>query len=207
MNQTQVAEILVKTGCLALSPMEPFTYASGLKGPIYCDNRKIISHVEERRKIVDAFIKVIEKHDLTNTHFIAGLATGGIAHSAWIAEKMDKPMVYLRAKAKNHGRKNSIEGDYKEGQSALLIEDLVNQGSSLEAAVKGAREFGLVVEHCISIVDYKMDAAKRRLEKLNLNLISLTDLDAIVKMAQKKQGLTDEEVSLIYRWQDDPINW
>lgn len=207
MNQMEIAEILVQTGCLAINPREPFTYASGLKGPIYCDNRKILSHVKERKMIVEAFLKVISDNKLEGYDHIAGLATGGIAHSAWIADILEKPMLYLRPKAKNHGKKNTIEGDYSEGQSALLIEDLVNQGSSLEAAVVGAREFGLNVDTCISIVDYEMEGAKNRLEKLDIKLYSLTSINAIVEMARDKQGLSDEEVALIYRWRENPIKW
>lgn len=206
MIKKQVAEILLSVGCLQIEPTNPFTYASGLKGPIYCDNRKILSHVIERNKIIDIFIESIKSSGFKYDH-LAGLATAGIPHAAFLAQRMDESLIYIRSKPKGHGKGNQVEGDYKKGQDIILVEDLVNQASSLLEAVEGAKTAGLNPIACFSIVDYQMEAAKERLEKINLPLVSLTDFSTISLKALELGLITDDEYKRLLDWQKDPKSW
>ncbi len=202
----KVSRILISNSCVQFSPAKPFTYASGLVGPIYCDNRRLLSFVEDRKKIVELFCDVIdssgEKYDL-----VAGLATAGIPHAAFIANSKNMPMIYIRSSAKKHGKENQVEGVYSNGDRVILIEDLVNQAKSLEEAVLGARAVGLVVESCFAIVDYEMAWAKERIDRLGIKLYSLTNLTALVEVA-KEMGLIDKSgQDLIAKWHQYPTDW
>jgi orotate phosphoribosyltransferase len=206
MDKNEIATILLEKDCLKVQPSSPFTYASGLKGPMYCDNRKILAHVSERTKIIDAFVKLIEKLDL-KFDSLCGLATAGIPHGALIAERLKKPFIYVRSKPKGHGQQNQVEGHYSLNENTLLIEDLVNQGKSLEEAVLGIREAGLCPVACLSIVDYAMSNAKKRLVKLNLELYSLTDFNSIIDSAKKLKLIQSEEKKTLIAWQQNPESW
>ncbi|MDH5580437.1 MAG: orotate phosphoribosyltransferase [Bdellovibrionales bacterium] len=201
-----VAKLLLDVGCVKISPSKPFTYASGLKGPIYCDNRKILSHPKSRAEIVGNLKELVVSLDLDFDHF-AGLATAGIPHAAFLAHELNKSMVYVRSKPKGHGKGNQVEGDYKEGDKVLLVEDLVNQASSLVDAVNGVKKEGLEVVGCVCIVDYQMDAAKKRLEDMGIKLFSLTNFENLVKVLNEKSQLTEQENELLISWHKDPKNW
>lgn len=201
-----IAKALINKGCVKLSPENPFLYASGLKGPIYCDNRLILSHVEFRDKIISAFIETIKTHSLS-FDLIGGIATAGIPHAAMIADRIQAPMVYVRPKPKDHGKKNQVEGDYKQNQSVILVEDLVNQGSSLAEAMEGVKGAGLISTHCLCIVDYQMKESIRRLQELGLNLLSLTDFEHIVRAARELDFIKDEGKKLLMEWHSDPKGW
>jgi orotate phosphoribosyltransferase len=206
MDKIQIATILLEKDCLKVSPKEPFIYASGLKGPMYCDNRKILAHPKERTDIINAFVKLIEKLDL-KFDSICGLATAGIPHGALIAERLNKPFIYVRSKPKEHGKGNQVEGHYQKNEKTLLIEDLVNQGKSLEEAVLGIREVGLNPIACLSIVDYEMQNARRRLEELNLKLYSLTDFASIISSAESLNLIESNELKSLIAWQQNPEDW
>lgn len=206
MIKEEVAEILLSVGCLQLEPTNPFTYASGLKGPIYCDNRKILSHVKERNQIVNFFIDELQESNFEYDH-LAGLATAGIPLASFMAHEMEKSLIYVRSKPKGHGKGNQVEGDYKEGQNIILIEDLVNQASSLLEAVEGAKSAGLNPVACFSIVDYQMEIAQERLDKIRLPLISLTDFSTISLKAKDLGQISGEEYERLLAWQKDPKNW
>ncbi len=201
-----IAKALINKGCVKLQPQNPFTYASGLKGPIYCDNRLILSHVEFRDQIIEAFITTIRQHQL-DFDLIGGIATAGIPHAAMIADRIKAPMVYVRPKPKEHGKKNQVEGDYKANQSVILVEDLVNQGSSLSEAMMGVKDAGLVASCCLCIVDYQMQEASKRLKELSLNLFSLTDFEHIVEAALELQFISAEGKKLLNDWHADPKGW
>ncbi|MBT7609735.1 MAG: orotate phosphoribosyltransferase [Bacteriovoracaceae bacterium] len=206
MDKLTIAKILLQKDCLRVRPKSPFTYASGLKGPMYCDNRKILAHVEERSQIIDAFIKLIKKLNL-EFDSLCGLATAGIPFAALIAERLNKPFIYVRSKPKAHGQRNQVEGYYRPNEKTLLIEDLVNQGKSLEEAVVGIREAGLNAIACLSIVDYKMINAKKRLEELSLSLYSLTDFQNIIESAESLKLIQSDEKATIIAWQQSPEFW
>jgi orotate phosphoribosyltransferase len=206
MEKNKVAELLMELQAIQISIKNPFTYASGLKGPIYCDNRKLISHVNARRKVVEAFVQKIKNSGLQFDK-VAGLATAGIPHAAWISEKMSLPMIYVRGKPKEHGKKSQIEGDFTRGDKIILIEDLVNQGSSLESATLALNEAGLDIVACFCIVSYQMKSMEKLLKNLNLSLFSLTDFSSILEVSKGYFKLTEEEVSDLVRWQQNPESW
>ncbi|TDJ04817.1 MAG: orotate phosphoribosyltransferase [Deltaproteobacteria bacterium] len=201
-----IAQILMSINCLQVSPKNPFSYASGLKGPIYCDNRKALSHVLERKKIVEGLLQQI-KDSGVKFDSVCGLATAGIPHAAWVAEKLDLPMIYVRGKAKEHGKKNQIEGDFKAGDKVILIEDLVNQGSSLRTAVEALQGAGLEPQACFCIVNYEMKAVNEMLPKLGISLYSLTDFTTILRVAKNTLNLTDKDLQTLKNWHDDPKAW
>lgn len=201
-----IARGLVEMGCVKLSPQNPFTYASGLKGPIYCDNRLILSHVDFRKKIIQSFLEVMKKHG-EGTDLIGGIATAGIPYAAFIADRLNLPMVYVRPKAKEHGKKNQVEGDYHPNQSVLLVEDLVNLGSSLADAMNGILEAGLNSTQCLCIVDYQNQSAQKRLKELSLSLHSLTDFEHLVLAALELRFIDPAGKKLLMDWHDDPKEW
>lgn len=201
-----IAKALIQKGCVKLSPENPFAYASGLKGPIYCDNRLILSHVEFRDQIIEAFIQTIKLHKL-DFDLVGGIATAGIPHAAMIADRLKAPMVYVRPKPKEHGKKNQVEGDYQSNQSVILVEDLVNQGSSLADAMIGVRGADLISTHCLCIVDYQMPEAVRRMQDLSMQLLSLTDFDHILEAALELKFIESTGKKLLMDWHADPKGW
>ncbi|WP_164848362.1 orotate phosphoribosyltransferase [Halobacteriovorax sp. HLS] len=205
-REKEVAKILLDNNCLQLSPSEPFTYASGLKGPIYCDNRKLLSFVEARSRIVQHFVETINESGIKFDQ-LAGLATAGIPHCAFIANELSVPMIYIRGKAKGHGKQNQIEGSFKKGQSILLVEDLINQGKSLEDAIIAALAEGLVPVGVVSIVTYEMQKSKEILSKYKIPLISLTNFSDIVSLALEQNVISTDELNMLTSWQLDPANW
>lgn len=200
------AKLLLSLGCVQVSPEKPYTYASGLMGPIYTDNRQILSFVAERLEVAEGLVDLLRENSL-NFDSIAGLATAGIPHGMLVSHMMGAPFIYIRGKAKGHGKGNLIEGKYKKGDRIILVEDLVNQGSSLDSAIIGAKEAGLIPVACVSIVDYQMPAAIEVLKKHDLPLFSLTNFSQISHAAASENGLSKESVQLLDRWHKDPANW
>lgn len=206
LSPLEMATLLLKTGCVQVNAKEPFTYASGLKGPIYCDNRLLLGQVEARRQVVASLVEITRKESM-DFDAIAGLATAGIPYAAWMAEILEKPMLYIRGKKKDHGKSRQVEGPFNLGSKALLVEDLVNQASSLEDATLGARGEGLVVSDVLCLVDYQMKTARERVERLSLNLISLTKFEMILEAAGNLGLLNDSEQKLLRSWQENPAQW
>jgi orotate phosphoribosyltransferase len=205
-REIEVASILLKNKCLQLSPSDPFTYASGLKGPIYCDNRQLLSLVEARDKVIEHFCAAIKESGWTYDH-LAGLATAGIPHCAIMAERLNSSMIYIRGKAKEHGKQNQVEGKFKPGQKIVLIEDLINQGKSLEDAIVAATEAGLEPVGVMSIVTYEMEKAQDVLNKYKLPLISLTNFSSITSLALEQNDISADELNMLISWLSDPKSW
>lgn len=201
-----IARNLINLGAVKFSPQNPFSYASGLKGPIYCDNRIILSHTEFRDQVIESFIKVIKQNQL-EYDLLGGIATAGIPHAAIVADRLKKPMVYVRPKAKEHGRKNQVEGDYKPHQKVILFEDLVNQGASLVDAMAGVTSAELECDACLCVVDYEMQSAKERLNDLSIKLFSLTDFTSLTKQAFELNLIDLEGLNLLKEWHADPKAW
>ncbi len=201
-----IARNLINLGAVKFSPQNPFTYASGLKGPIYCDNRIILSHVEFRDRVIESFIEIIKQNRL-EFDLLGGIATAGIPHAAIVADRMKRPMVYVRPKAKEHGRKNQMEGDYKPGQKVILFEDLVNQGASLVDAMAGVTSAELKCEACLCVVDYEMHGAKAKLNDLSMKLFSLTDFTSLTNQAFELNLIDREGLNLLRQWHADPKAW
>jgi orotate phosphoribosyltransferase len=202
----EIAKMLIKCGCVKLSPSKPFLYASGLKGPIYCDNRLILGHVEFRDLVISKFVEIIKSKQM-GFDLIGGIATAGIPYAAFISDRIKSPMIYIRPKAKEHGKNNQIEGQYVQGQSVILVEDLVNQGSSLLDARDAILRAGLNTSDCLCIVDYQMPEAQMRIKDLSINLHSLTDFDHLIDAAIELEFIDIYEKKLLTDWHSNPKEW
>lgn len=201
----EIALRLLQINAIKLSPQNPFTWASGIKSPIYCDNRLVLSYPDIRRSIIEAFAglaETFEPYDL-----IAGVATAGIAHGALLAQHLDKPFAYVRSKPKGHGRQNMIEGLIKEGQRILVIEDLISTGGSSLAAVHALRERGCKVVATLAIFQYNFEQAAMRFKEADCPFETLTDYKALLSAARTQSMFGDDELSLLEKWYQDPHNW
>ncbi len=202
----QVAKILLELNAITLNPKKPFKYASGIISPVYTDCRVLMAYPDKRREIRDLYIEAIKKSGV-KFDVVAGTATAGIPHAAWIADKLNLPMVYVRGKAKDHGKENLMEGIIKESQKAIVIEDLVSTGESAINSVKAVRGAGGQIEYVFSIITYGMEKAKISFDENQLKLISLTTFADVVKAAQEMGQISKEEISTILDWTQDPANW
>ncbi len=201
-----IASDLLRIGAVKFSVDPPFTWTSGLRSPIYCDNRMTIGHVDVRRRIIRAFQDVITARGVA-PEVIAGTATAGIPHAAWLAEAMSLPMVYVRSKPKAHGTGSRIEGPVLEGARVLVIEDLVSTGgSSIDAAI-ALEEAGFVVEGIVSIFTYGLPVATTAFETAGITLHSLTDIETLMDQAARMNLLEPASMQEIRRWKDDPQGW
>jgi orotate phosphoribosyltransferase len=202
--KTDIARILLEIAAVRLSPKEPFTFTSGLKSPIYIDNRLVISYPEERKEIVKYMSEKAKELDFD---VVGGVATAGIHWAAWLSAMLDKPMVYIRDKAKSHGRQNQIEGLLKPGQKVLLIEDHVSTGKSSLDAVRVVREAGGIAEACIAITTYEFSEADALFAKERCRLITLTDFTSIIEQAVEMQYLSAKDKERVLEWSKSPKNW
>jgi len=202
----EVAELLLKAEAILLRPQQPFKFSSGILSPIYCDNRLLLSKVEQREKIVDYYVKKIEESGI-ETEVIAGVATASIPWAALIAEKLKKPMIYIRKAAKDHGRENLIEGGLEKGQKVLVVEDLVSTGGSSLSSVEAVRNEGAVVEKCLAIFTYEMEKAKKGFEEANCELITLSNFSTLIDVAAKKGYIKEEEIEMLKEWSKNPEEW
>lgn len=200
------ANLLLSLECVQVSPENPYTYASGLVGPIYTDNRQIMGHVPERLEVAQGLVDLIRESGV-KFDSVAGMATAGIPHGMLVAHILGVPFCWVRSKAKEHGKSKQVEGKFKEGDKIILVEDLVNQGSSLDKAVVGAKDAGLDPTGCFCIVDYQMSAAQEVLKKHDIPLFSLTNFTYISHAAKAEHGLSAEAQALLEKWQKDPANW
>ena len=197
MSGKEVAKILLKQKAVLLRPEKPFTWASGIKSPIYTDNRKLISTVAEREKIVDELISLIkiEKFDV-----IAGTATAGIPWAAFVAQKLKKPMIYVRSKPKEHGTGSSIEGGLKRGQRVVVVEDLISTGGSSLAVIDEVRKAGGIVTLCVGIFSYGFKSATMGFDKAKVRLVTLTDFTGLIQEALKEKYISEKQKSLVESW-------
>ncbi len=201
-----VAKILLELKAVSLNAEKPFRYASGILSPVYTDCRVLMAYPDKRRRIRDFYIETIKKSGVS-FNVVAGTATAGIPHAAWIADELNLPMVYVRGKAKDHGKENLMEGIIKPGQKAIVIEDLVSTGESAINSVKAVREAGGEVSHIFSIITYGLDKAQKNFEDNGLKLISLTSFQDLVEVAQKIGYINKEDLQTILDWTADSQNW
>ncbi len=202
----KVAKILLELNAISLNPKKPFKYASGMLSPVYTDCRVLMAYPDKRREIRDLYIEAIKKSGV-KFDVVAGTATAGIPHAAWIADKLNLPMVYVRGKAKDHGKENLMEGIIKKGQKVIVIEDLVSTGESAINSVQAIREAGGQISHVFSIITYGMKKASDNFKDNNLELISLTTFADVVKAAQEMGYINKEEISVILDWINNPRDW
>jgi orotate phosphoribosyltransferase len=195
---TTINQHLLQIGAVKLSPNEPFTWASGKKSPIYCDNRLTLSYPEVRRLICQSFVDKI-KENFKDVEVIAGVATGGIAHGALVAEALGLPMIYVRDKPKGHGRMNLIEGHLEAGKRVVVIEDLISTGGSSLKAVEGIRESGGNVLGLLAIFTYGFEAANKAFEAANCPFDTLTNFQSLLQEL-KSQNALEAEISFMENW-------
>jgi len=201
-----IARELLQIKAIKLSPANPFTWASGWKSPIYCDNRKILSFPKVRDIVKKAFAeKLKEIYGMPDV--IAGVATGAIAHGVLVAELLDIPFVYVRSSSKAHGLSNQIEGELKSGQKVVVIEDLVSTGGSSLKAVEALRNAAVEVLGMLAIFSYGFDVAKENFEKANCRLDTLTDYFTLIEIAVDNEYILPEEMKTLQVWRKDPESW
>jgi len=202
---TELAQSLLKIKAVKLQVSDPFTWASGMRSPIYCDNRITLAYPAVRDMIKHAFayqIKEFEKVDA-----IVGVATAGIAHGALLADQLDLPFAYVRSKAKAHGRQNLIEGELKEGQSVVVIEDLISTGGSSLQAVEALRAHNINVIAVGSIFDYGFNLSRENFGKAKCPYFSLSNYQTLTEEAEKIEYITSQEKSTLSDWNKDPKSW
>jgi orotate phosphoribosyltransferase len=202
----KVAEFLLQIKAIELSPEKPFTWASGWKSPIYCDNRKTLSYPKIRTYIRQQFVAII-RENFGKPDVIAGVATGGIAIGALVAEEMGLPFVYIRSEAKGHGLQNRIEGVIEKGQSVVVIEDLVSTGKSSLSAVDALQEAEAELKGMVAIFTYGFDAGKKAFSERKVKLFTLTDYDKLLKQATASRYITESQVETLKAWKNNPAEW
>lgn len=205
-TESMVAKLLLKSGAVILRPQTPFRFASGIFSPIYCDNRLLLSKPNERKLLRDFYVRKIKK-EAVEADVIAGIATASIPWAALVAEKLKKPLIYIRKEAKDHGKENLIEGGLEPGQKVLVIEDLVSTGGTSLSSVMAARKEGAVVEKCLAIFTYEMEIAKKGFEEAKCALLTLSNFSTLVKVAAKKGYIKEEEISMLKEWSHNPAEW
>lgn len=201
-----VAEKLLQVNAIKLHPENPFTWASGWKSPIYCDNRKVLSFPFIRDFIKSEMCNVIFEK-FPDVEMLAGVATAGIAWGAMAADQLKLPYVYVRPKPKEHGLGNQIEGFYEKGQKTVVIEDLVSTGKSSLQVVDVLKEQGLDVIGMVSIFTYGFAVATEAFNKTSLKYYSLTDYPTLIELALKKGMVPAAQQEILLKWRDDPANW
>ena len=200
------AEKLLKIKAIKLQPDSPFTWASGWKSPFYCDNRKTLSYPDLRSFVKTELSRVIMEN-FEDVDAIAGVATGAIPQGALVADVLNKPFVYVRSKPKDHGLENLIEGELKPGMKVVVVEDLISTGGSSLKAVDAIRNNGCEVIGMVAAYTYGFDAAKEAFKKANVQLITLTNYEAVLDVALKTGYITENQVSVLNTWRKDPSQW
>jgi len=200
----KVAASLLEIKAIKLSPSEPFTWASGLKSPIYCDNRLLLSYPKTRSLVIDAFADHINQYKVD---MIAGVATAGIAHGVLLAQKLDLPFVYVRSKAKGHGRQNQIEGELTTRDNVLMIEDLISTGGSVIAAAEALRAEDVNISAACAIFSYGFDKAADNFEKAQLPFSTITEYHTMLDVALEKNYISEAEQEMLAEWRLDPAKW
>jgi orotate phosphoribosyltransferase len=202
----KVADYLLQIKAIKLQPSNPFTWASGWKSPIYCDNRKTLSFPEVRSFIRDAFVFTVR--DLyPDTDIIAGVATGAIAHGVLVAEKLGLPFVYVRSEAKTHGLGNQIEGYYEKGKKVVVIEDLISTGGSSLSAVRALREAGCDVLGMVAIFTYGFRKSEEQFTSEGCDLSTLSNYNTLIECAVRSGYIGDTEIHTLQQWRTDPSVW
>ncbi|MES2588349.1 MAG: orotate phosphoribosyltransferase [Bacteroidota bacterium] len=202
----KLAEFLLQIKAIKLQPASPFTWASGWKSPIYCDNRKTLSFPKVRTYIRQSFSEMINEK-FGKPDLIAGVATGGIAHGVLVAQELGIPFVYVRSTPKAHGLGNQIEGYFEENQTVVVVEDLISTGGSSLEAVKALRDAGLNVKGLAAIFTYGFEEAKNNFKKVKCEFETLTNYEFLMEQAVKKKYINEADVESLKEWNKNPSEW
>jgi len=205
-REKQIAKKLLEIRAVHLRPEEPFTWTSGLRSPIYCDNRMTMSYPEVRKMIAESFAKVIQEK-YSEAEVVAGTATAGIPHAAWVADLLGLPMIYVRDKAKGHGRNNQIEGVLKAGQKVVVIEDLISTGGSSIKAADAVKEAGGEVLSVLAIFSYQFAKAENAFVQAGYPFETMSNYTALLEQAKEDGILQDEQVNELAQWRLDPESY
>lgn len=198
-QQHEIAAALLSIGAVELRPKSPFTWTSGIKSPIYCDNRLTMSSPTVRKQIAEALATNIREF-FPETNVVAGTATAGIPHAAWVSDVLNLPMVYVRSKAKEHGRGNQIEGKIEAGQKVIVVEDLISTGGSSIDAVHALEKQGCEVLGVVCIFTYHLKRADELFEEAGIPYVSLTNFDALIEEATVAKQISDEDKPQLIEW-------
>jgi orotate phosphoribosyltransferase len=197
----ETAAILLRLGAVSINTREPFTYTSGIKSPIYTDNRLLISYPEDRRRITKFLVAAADEAvGLANIDLVAGTATAGIPFAAWLADSLQRPMVYVRGSTKGHGMGRQIEGRLVPKQRAIVVEDLITTGGSSLATADALSAHGAIVSCCLAIFSYGLAGARRAYEKRDILLVALTTLDVLLEVAVASNYITQADAATVSTW-------
>jgi orotate phosphoribosyltransferase len=202
----KTAELLLQIKAIKLQPNDPFTWASGWKSPIYCDNRTTLSFVNIRNFLRESLAKTVEEK-YGKPDVIAGVATGAIAIGVLVAQELGIPFVYVRPEPKKHGRQNQIEGFLEKGQSVVVIEDLISTGKSSLNAVKALKEADATVKGMVAIFSYGFEFAKKNFETADVDLTTLSDYTNLLEQAVETNYINDKELETLQKWSENPSKW
>ncbi len=205
MISEKIAQDLLQIKAIKLNPQKPFTWASGLKSPIYCDNRIVLSYPNLRSEIIDAYIESARQY--VPFDLVAGVATAGIAHGALIADRLELPMIYIRSEAKKHGMGNQIEGYFEVGQKAIIIEDLLSTGGSSIKAVKAFQDAGGVVAGVVAIFTYGFSICTNTFNEAQIPFTTITDYANLIRIALQTGYINEADHELLMSWNGDPQAW
>ncbi|NCU16221.1 orotate phosphoribosyltransferase [Pallidibacillus pasinlerensis] len=205
-TQQFLADKLLEIGAVSLSPNDPYTWASGIKSPIYCDNRLTLGYPTLRKEIAKEMTKLIKTH-FSDVQLIAGTATAGIPHAAWVSDIMNLPLCYVRSSSKGHGKQNQIEGHYFDGQKAVVIEDLISTGKSSVQAAIALKDAGVEVLGVVSIFTYELPEAVDQFEQIGIPYYSLTSFSTLLDTATENGKITEAEKKYILKWKENPRVW
>ena len=200
--QKEIALGMLKVGAVELNATDLFTWASGIKSPIYCDTRLTISDVEVRKQIANGLAENIKQY-FPETEVVAGTATAGIPHAAWVSDVLELPMVYVRSKPKGHGRGKQIEGKFIEGQKVVVVEDIVSTGGSSITAVEALRDAGCEVVGVVCVYTYNLPKAEQAFEEAGVKYVSLTNFDYLIEAAIETDKIKEEDIPFLKEWHAD----
>lgn len=200
--ENKIAKALLEVGAVALKPNDQFIWASGIKSPIYCDNRITMSSPAIRKEIALGLAQAIEEN-FPKTEAVAGTATAGIPHAAWVSDVLELPMLYVRSKAKEHGRGNQIEGKIVAGQKVVVIEDLISTGGSSLVAVEALQKEGFEVLGVVSIFTYGLPKAEQTFKEACIKFVSLTNYDTLTNAAFEAGTIREEDLPMLSKWHND----
>lgn len=200
--QNEIAHAMLKVGAVELNPTDLFTWASGIQSPIYCDTRLTISDPVIRKQLANGLSSLINEH-FSDCEVVAGTATAGIPHAAWVADIMQLPMVYVRSKAKEHGRGNQIEGKYAKGQKVVVIEDIISTGGSSITAVEALRNAGCEVLGVVCVYTYNLPKADQVFKEAGVKFVSLTNFDYLIDAAKEASAIQGQDIPFLKKWHQD----